>query len=128
MANERTTKRGCFGEETPRVRGGGPSEWARRAERQHVLVVIDPIVDRRLELDELVVLVLEMHEGEIVELLERLDIDLGESRKLLLRVDAGASAHPTTARLTLPSKMSVVRRRLSRIGEKPGQASKRASS
>jgi hypothetical protein len=57
-------------------------------ERQHILVVVDPIVDRRLELDELVVLALEMDEGEIVELLERLDIDLGERRELLLRVDA----------------------------------------
>lgn len=57
-------------------------------ERQHVLVVVDPIIDRRLQLDELVILAVEMHVGEIIELLERLDVDLGEGFELFLRLDA----------------------------------------
>src|SRR5262245_20466671 len=55
---------------------------------EHAFVVFGPIVDRRLQLEELVVLARQMHEGEVVELLERLDIDLGERSELGLRIGA----------------------------------------
>jgi hypothetical protein len=66
----------------------------RRLERQGEVqgeqgfVVVHPIVDGRLQLEKLVVFALVMHEGEIVEVLERLDVHLGEGLELLLRVDA----------------------------------------
>jgi hypothetical protein len=54
---------------------------------EHAVVVVRPIVDRRLQLEDFV-LSFHMHEGEIIELLERVDIDLGERGKFLLRVGA----------------------------------------
>src|SRR4029079_15103717 len=41
----------------------------------------------RLELEQLVVFALEMHEGEIGEIFKRLDVHLGKRLKLLFRVD-----------------------------------------
>ena len=61
----------------------------REMQREERLVVIDRVVDRLLEQQRLIV-VTEMHEGEIVEVLQRLDVDLGERLKLLLRIDAVA--------------------------------------
>ena len=56
--------------------------------REQALVVVDGVIHRWLERDQLVVFALEMHEGEIVEILKRLDVDLGKRLKLLFRVDA----------------------------------------
>src|SRR5262245_59416319 len=70
------------------MRLGRCFEWKGEVKGEHALVVFRPIVNGRLQLEEFVVHSLQMHEGEVVELLERLDIDLGERSKLRLRVGA----------------------------------------
>ena len=62
-------------------------ERERKVKREQALVVVEGVIHRRLELEQLVVFALEMHEGEIVEILKQLDIHLGKRLKLLFRVD-----------------------------------------
>ncbi len=54
---------------------------------QHGAVKFDPVIDGRLERQESVVAG-QPDKGEIVELLQRVDIDLGERLELFLRIGA----------------------------------------
>ena len=61
-------------------------QWQCEMQSEQGLVVIDRVIGRPLERQWLIV-VAKMHESEIVKLLERLDIHLGEGLELLLRVN-----------------------------------------